>query len=164
MEYFHLPLPYGKPGQAEPARLAGQLRNFLWQNGLYGSGDIVTALPCQDLFIRTLSFPFRDSAKLEQVVPFEVENLIPMALDDVAMGIRKRRSIFDWTASNCRNCWLCWLRSSKRRTTCRFTTFKSNPNTTIPSISTLPSASCHTLKLELQCGMVKKTVQLGRSE
>src|SRR5512145_1981209 len=86
VEYFHLPLPYGKPGQAEPARLAGHLRNFLWQNGLYGSGDIVTALPCQDLFIRTLSFPFRDSTKLEQVVPFEVENLIPMALDEVAMG------------------------------------------------------------------------------
>jgi general secretion pathway protein L len=86
VEYFHLPLPYGKPGQAEPARLAGHLRNFLWQNGLYGSGDIVTALPCQDLFIRTLSFPFRESAKLEQVVPFEVENLIPMAIDEVAMG------------------------------------------------------------------------------
>src|SRR6476646_5198873 len=86
VEYFHLPLPYGKPVQAEPARLAGQLRNFLWQNGLYGSGDIVTALPCQDLFIRTLSFPFRDSAKLDQVVPYEVENLIPMSLDDVAMG------------------------------------------------------------------------------
>jgi general secretion pathway protein L len=86
VEYFHLPLPYGKPVQAEPARLAGHLRNFLWQHGLYGSGDIVTALPCQDLFIRTLSFPFRDSAKLEQVVPFEVENLIPMALDEVAMG------------------------------------------------------------------------------
>ncbi len=86
VEYFHLPLPFGKPDQGEPARLAGQLRNFLWQHGLYGSGDIVTALPCQDLFIRTLSFPFRDSAKLEQVVPFEVENLIPMGLDEVAMG------------------------------------------------------------------------------
>lgn len=86
VEYFHLPLPYGKPETAEPAHRAGLLRNFLWQHGLYGSGDIVTALPCQDLFIRTLSFPFRDAAKLEQVVPFEVENLIPMALDDVAMG------------------------------------------------------------------------------
>jgi general secretion pathway protein L len=86
VEYFHLPLPFGKPESSEPARLAGHLRNFLWQHGLYGSGDIVTALPCQDLFIRTLSFPFRDAAKLEQVVPFEVENLIPMALDDVAMG------------------------------------------------------------------------------
>ena len=86
VEYFHLPLPFGKPESSEPARLAGHLRNFLWQHGLYGSGDIVTALPCQDLFIRTLSFPFRDTTKLEQVVPFEVENLIPMALDDVAMG------------------------------------------------------------------------------
>ncbi|WP_455244213.1 pilus assembly protein PilM [Petrachloros mirabilis] len=86
VEYFHLPLPYARPEQAEPARRATLLRNFLWQHGLYESGDIVTALPCQDLFIRTLSFPFRDSAKLEQVVPFEVENLIPMALDDVALG------------------------------------------------------------------------------
>jgi general secretion pathway protein L len=86
VEYFHLPVPYGKPETAEPAHRAGLLRNFLWQNGLYGSGDIVTALPCQDLFIRTLSFPFRDATKLEQVVPFEVENLIPMALDDVAVG------------------------------------------------------------------------------
>ena len=86
VEYFHLPLPYGRPEHAESARRAGFLRTFLWQNGLYGSGDIVTSLPCQDLFIRTLSFPFRDAAKLEQVVPFEVENLIPMALDDVAMG------------------------------------------------------------------------------
>ena len=86
VEYFHLPLPYGRPEATEPARLAGSLRSFLWQHGLYGSGDIVTALPCQDLFIRTLSFPFRDAAKLEQIVPFEVENLIPMGLDDIAMG------------------------------------------------------------------------------
>jgi len=86
VEYFHLPLPFGKPDVMEPARRAGLLRNFLWQNGLYGSGDIVTALPCQDVFIRTLSFPFRDSAKLAQVVPFEVENLIPMSLEDVSMG------------------------------------------------------------------------------
>ncbi len=86
VEYFHLPLPYGRGGQMEPAHLAGLLRNFLWQHGLYGSGDLVTAMPCQDLFIRTLSFPFRDSAKLAQVVPFEVENLIPMPLEDVAMG------------------------------------------------------------------------------
>ena len=86
VEYFHLPLPYGKPEGTEPARRAGLLRSFLWQHGLYGSGDIVTALPCQDLFIRTLTFPFRDQTKLEQVVPFELENLIPMSLEEVAMG------------------------------------------------------------------------------
>jgi general secretion pathway protein L len=86
VEYFHHPLPFGRPGEADPARRAALLRNFLWKNGLYGSGDIVTALPCQDFFIRTLSFPFRDSAKLAQVVPFEVENLIPLPLEEVAMG------------------------------------------------------------------------------
>ena len=103
VEYFHLPLPYGKPVQAEPARLAGHLRNFLWQHGLYGSGDIVTALPCQDLFIRTLSFPFRDSAKLEQVVPFEVENLIPMALDELLIAVA-----LVWAAWRSRYDGACW--------------------------------------------------------
>jgi len=86
VEYFHHPLPFGRPGEADPARRAATLRNFLWRHGLYGSGDIVTALPCQDFFIRTLSFPFRDSTKLAQVVPFEVENLIPLPLEEVAMG------------------------------------------------------------------------------
>lgn len=86
VEYFHLPLPFGTHSTPEPAKRAGFLRNFLWQNGLYGDGEIVTALPCQDVFVRTLSFPFRDEAKLAQVVPFELENMIPMALEDVAVG------------------------------------------------------------------------------
>ncbi|MDP3595385.1 MAG: hypothetical protein Q8S75_00130, partial [Nitrospirota bacterium] len=81
VEYFHLPVPYGRPEQMEPAHRAGMLRDFLWQHGLYGSGEIVTALPCQDVFVRTLSFPFRDASKLAQVVPFEMENLIPMPLE-----------------------------------------------------------------------------------
>ncbi|MEP6959837.1 MAG: pilus assembly protein PilM [Nitrospirota bacterium] len=86
VEYFHLPLPQGRREQVEPAHRAGMLRNFLWQHGLYGGGEIVTALSCQDVFVRTLSFPFRDASKLAQVVPFEMENLIPMALEDVTVG------------------------------------------------------------------------------
>ena len=86
VEYFHQPIPHGRREQTEPAHRAAMLRNFLWQHGLYGSGDIVTALPCQDVFVRTLSFPFRDASKLAQVVPFELENLIPMSLEDVTVG------------------------------------------------------------------------------
>lgn len=86
VEYFHHPLPFGQPREMDAARRATLLRNFLWQHGLYNSGDIVTALPCQDFFIRTLSFPFRDSGKLAAVVPFEVENSIPLSLEEVAMG------------------------------------------------------------------------------
>ena len=86
VEYFHHPVPYGRREQIEPAQQAATLRNFLWQNGLYSSGELVTALPCQDVFVRTLSFPFRDATKLAQVVPFEMENLIPMPLEDVTVS------------------------------------------------------------------------------
>ena len=86
VEYFHLPVPYGRQEHTEPAHRSAMLRNFLWQHGLYGSGEIVTALSCQDVFVRTLSFPFRDASKLAQVVPFEMENLIPMPLEDVTVG------------------------------------------------------------------------------
>lgn len=86
VEYFHQPVPYGRQEYTNPAHRTAMLRNFLWQHGLYGSGEIVTALPCQDVFVRTLSFPFRDASKLAQVVPFEMENLIPMPLEDVTVG------------------------------------------------------------------------------
>jgi general secretion pathway protein L len=86
VEYFHQLVPHGGQKHTEPAQRTAMLRNFLWQHGLYASGEIVTALPCQDVFIRTLSFPFRDVSKLAQVVPFEMENLIPMPLEDVTIG------------------------------------------------------------------------------
>lgn len=86
IDYFQHPMPFARPEDLEPARRARSLRGFLWQHGLYATDRLVTAIPCQDLFIRTLSFPFKDSTKLAQVVPFEVENLVPMPLDDLAIG------------------------------------------------------------------------------
>ncbi len=86
IDYFQHPLPFAKPEDLEPARRARSLRGFLWQHGLYATDRLVTAIPCQDLFVRTLSFPFKDSNKLAQVVPFEVENLVPMPLEDLAIG------------------------------------------------------------------------------
>jgi len=86
IDYYQHPMPFARPEDLEPARRIQSLRGFLWQNGLYATDRLVTAIPCQDLFIRTLSFPFKDSTKLAQVVPFEVENLIPMPLEDLAIG------------------------------------------------------------------------------
>jgi general secretion pathway protein L len=86
IDYFQHPMPFTRPEDLEPARRVTSLRGFLWQHGLYATDRLVTAIPCQDLFIRTLSFPFKDSSKLAQVVPFEVENLVPMPLDDLAIG------------------------------------------------------------------------------
>jgi general secretion pathway protein L len=86
IDYFQHPMPYARPEDLEPARRVQSLRGFLWRNELYSTDRLVTAIPCQDLFVRTLSFPFKDSAKLAQVVPFEVENLVPMPLEDLAVG------------------------------------------------------------------------------
>jgi general secretion pathway protein L len=86
IDYFQHPMPFARPEDLEPAKRARSLRGFLWQHGLYTTDRLVTAMPCQDLFVRTLSFPFKDSAKLAQVVPFEVENLVPMPLEDLAIG------------------------------------------------------------------------------
>ena len=86
IDYFHHPLPFSRPEDREPAKRVQSLRGFLWQNGLYATDRLVTAIPCQDLFVRTLSFPFKDAEKLSQVVPFEVENLVPMPVDELAIG------------------------------------------------------------------------------
>ena len=86
IDYFQHPMPFARPEDLEPAKRVQSLRGFLWQHGLYATDRLVTAIPCQDLFVRTLSFPFKDSTKLAQVVPFEVENLVPMPLEDLAIG------------------------------------------------------------------------------
>ena len=86
IDYYQHPMPFARPEDLEPARRVQSLRGFLWQHGLYATDRLVTAIPCHDLFVRTLSFPFTDSTKLAQVVPFEVENLIPMPLEDLAIG------------------------------------------------------------------------------
>ena len=86
IDYFQHPMPFARPEDLEPARRVQTLRGFLWKHGLYATDRLVTAIPCQDLFVRTLSFPFKDSMKLAQVVPFEVENLVPMPIEDLAIG------------------------------------------------------------------------------
>lgn len=86
VDYFHHPMPFARPEDLEPARRIHSLRGFLWQHGLYATDRLVTAIPCQDLFVRTLSFPFKDAEKLSEVVPFEVENLVPMPVEDLAIG------------------------------------------------------------------------------
>lgn len=86
VHYFYALLPPIPPGDLHPAHRVALLRSFLWEHDLCLSDRVVTAVPCQELFMRTLTLPFRDAGTLSEVVPFEVENLIPMPLEDVAVG------------------------------------------------------------------------------
>ena len=60
------------------------LKQFVQKHRLTGS-RLMTALPCSDLLIRTLALPFQDARKLMQVVPSEVESMIPLPLEEVAV-------------------------------------------------------------------------------
>ena len=84
VEYFYQPLPFLKPDQGDVAERARLIRRFLERHQLHRT-PIVTALPCRNLSLRRLALPFTDPEKMAQVVPFEMENLIPMSIEDVAV-------------------------------------------------------------------------------
>jgi general secretion pathway protein L len=76
-----IPLADQNMGEARQSQL---LKHFVKKHRLAGS-RLMTALPCSDLMIRTLALPFHDTRKLLQVVPSEVESMIPLPLEDVAV-------------------------------------------------------------------------------
>lgn len=90
MTYFKQVLPAPLEDHPGGGQLAETLRRFFKTNRLTGA-EVVTALPCRDLFIRALALPFRDPKKLVQVVPFEMENLIPLPLEEVAVDYQLLR-------------------------------------------------------------------------
>ncbi len=73
----------GEDGSAQDER-ALRLRRFLDKHRLTGR-PIVSAFPCRQTFLRTLSLPFEDRKKLGQIVPYEVESLLPVPLEDVTV-------------------------------------------------------------------------------
>jgi general secretion pathway protein L len=83
-DYLTQELPAPLEDQTDGAQLAATLRQFFKANRLNGA-EVTTALPCRDMFIRTLALPFHDPKSLVQVVPYEVEHLIPLPLEDVAV-------------------------------------------------------------------------------
>ena len=85
VEYFHQKLPFTGEGGVDHERVAELLRAFVRRHRL-GSARVVTALACREVFLRTLTLPFADAEKVSQVAPFEMENLIPLPLEEVAVG------------------------------------------------------------------------------
>jgi general secretion pathway protein L len=69
---------------ARRAAVLTALRTFVADHRLQGA-SVTTALPCHELFVRSVTLPFQDVKKQAQVVPFEIENLIPLGLEDVAV-------------------------------------------------------------------------------
>jgi general secretion pathway protein L len=90
--YFHQPIAPADScaDESEPSEhgagytpaTAKLLKHFITRHGL-GRTPIISTLSCRHVFFRPLALPFQPRAKLLKIVPFEVEQSIPMPLENV---------------------------------------------------------------------------------
>lgn len=84
VDYFYRALPFLSDEPVDQATRATLLRRFLEQHRLHRS-PIVTAVPARELSLRRVALPFHDQTKMAQVLPYEIESLIPLDLEDVTV-------------------------------------------------------------------------------
>ena len=73
------------------APLAEHLQRFVAMHKL-PTGHVAAALPASQLSTRRLEFPFSDSRRLAQAIPFEIEAETPFRLDDIFVDWNLLRS------------------------------------------------------------------------
>ena len=64
--------------------VAQRLRALFQEHSLRGV-PVVVAMPTHGLFSRIITVPFTDPKKVAQVIPYEMEELIPLGLDEVVL-------------------------------------------------------------------------------
>lgn len=53
--------------------------------------NIITAIPSDQAYYRTLKVPFDDEKKIRQILPFEIESFLPVNVDDLIIDFQKGR-------------------------------------------------------------------------
>jgi type IV pilus assembly protein PilM len=82
-----VPLPLGAVRDGEVAQqeiVVGALRT-LWQQGRFSSKDVVMGVGNQRVLVRELDLPKMPRAHLRESLPFQVNELLPMAVDDALL-------------------------------------------------------------------------------
>jgi type II secretory pathway component PulL len=54
-----------------------------------GSVNTVVSLPADETLFRILTVPFKDEGKIKQVLPFELEPIVPVPVDNLVIGFQK---------------------------------------------------------------------------
>jgi general secretion pathway protein L len=70
------------PGNPEELPLSESVRHFMEIHG-FSTDNVACAISGQRVANRRLDFPFRDSRKLAQAIPFEIEATMPFDLEDL---------------------------------------------------------------------------------
>lgn len=82
-----VPVPWGAvhDGEvAEPATVASAIKQ-LWAERKFASKDVVVGVGNQRVLVRELDMPALPPAQLKAALPFQVEGLIPVAVDDALL-------------------------------------------------------------------------------
>lgn len=58
-----------------------------------GTANIVVALPADGVHYRKLPIPFKEDNKIRQVLPFELEPLMPVDIDHLKLGFHKNHAL-----------------------------------------------------------------------
>lgn len=70
--------------------LAAALEPILSRGDMTGA-VVSVSLPAEEFFFRRLPSPFREARKLRQVLPYELEPGLPVAVDDLVFDFRRRK-------------------------------------------------------------------------
>jgi general secretion pathway protein L len=85
-------VPIDPPGEPETEEAANPLRKAL--ESLTGQMDaaaanIVVSLPMDQVIFRSLTVPFKEDNKIRQVLPFELEPILPVDVDRLTIDFQK---------------------------------------------------------------------------
>lgn len=72
----------------EPAILAESLENLITEVNA-DSANIVVSLPSDETIFRILTVPFKEESKIRQILPFELEPILPISADNLVIGFQK---------------------------------------------------------------------------
>jgi type II secretory pathway component PulL len=81
----HIPLA-GKGVESE--NLAESLESLLNEVNAVPA-NVVVALPSNEALFRILTLPFKEESKIRQILPFELEPIIPVPSDELVIGFQK---------------------------------------------------------------------------
>lgn len=87
LRFAHAPLPLGAVRDGEvtqPETVSSALRH-LWSHAKFSTRDVVIGVGNQRVIVRELDLPWMPLAQLKESLPFQVQELLPMSIDEALL-------------------------------------------------------------------------------
>ena len=76
-------------GSSEEAPTIQTMLKTIYENLAADDPTCVVSLPADQLFFRNTSLPFSDDKKIRQILPFELETVLPVSIDNLVIDYQK---------------------------------------------------------------------------